>query len=52
MDLGLKECTYTMTIPSTELSDTGTYKVKVTNKFESAESSVSVQAEGTLVIEV
>lgn len=41
LDLDLKECTYRMTIPSTELSDTGTYKVKVKNKFDSAESSVS-----------
>lgn len=36
---GLKECTFTMTIPSSELSDTGVYRVKATNKFESAECS-------------
>ncbi|XP_050440786.1 obscurin isoform X47 [Adelges cooleyi] len=36
---GLKECTFTMTIPSSELSDTGIYQVKATNKFDSAECS-------------
>lgn len=36
---GLKECTFTMTIPSSELSDTGVYKVKAKNKFDSAECS-------------
>ncbi|XP_029346662.1 obscurin isoform X6 [Acyrthosiphon pisum] len=36
---GLKECTFTMTIPSSELSDTGIYRVKATNKFDSAECS-------------
>lgn len=36
---GLKECTYTMTIPTSELSDTGVYRVKATNKFDSAECS-------------
>ncbi|XP_060875327.1 obscurin isoform X5 [Metopolophium dirhodum] len=36
---GLKECTFTMTIPSSELSDTGVYRVKATNKFDSAECS-------------
>ncbi|XP_065224779.1 obscurin-like isoform X6 [Planococcus citri] len=47
IELGLKECTYTMTIPSTELSDTGTYKVKVTNKHGSTDSSASL----TIVME-
>lgn len=42
IELGLKECTYRMTIPSTDLSDTGTYTVKVKNKHGSAESSVSI----------
>ncbi|XP_060852356.1 obscurin isoform X8 [Rhopalosiphum padi] len=36
---GLKECTFTMTIPTSELSDTGLYRVKATNKFDSAECS-------------
>lgn len=36
---GLKNCTFTMTIPSSELSDTGVYRVKATNKFDSVESS-------------
>lgn len=36
---GLKECTYTMTIPTSKLSDTGIYQVKATNKFDSAECS-------------
>jgi len=36
---GLKECTFTMTIPTSELSDTGVYRVKATNKFDSAECS-------------
>jgi len=36
---GLKECTFTMTIPSSDLSDTGFYRVKATNKFDSAECS-------------
>lgn len=40
LDLGLKECTYTMLIPSTDLSDAGRYTLKVRNKFEAAESSV------------
>ena len=42
IELGLKECTYRMTIPSTDLSDTGMYTVKVKNKHGSAESSVSI----------
>lgn len=42
IELGLKECTFRMTIPSTDLSDTGTYTVKVKNKHGSAESSVSL----------
>lgn len=42
IELGLKECTYRMTIPSTDLSDTGMYTVKVKNKHGSAESSVSL----------
>lgn len=36
---GLKECTFIMTIPTSELSDTGIYRVKATNKFDSAECS-------------
>lgn len=36
---GLKECIYTMTIPTSELSDTGIYRVKASNKFDSAECS-------------
>lgn len=36
---GLKECTFTMTIPTSELSDTGVYRVKATNKFDSTECS-------------
>lgn len=36
---GLKDCTFTMTIPTSELSDTGVYRVKATNKFDSAECS-------------
>ncbi|XP_050523343.1 obscurin isoform X48 [Daktulosphaira vitifoliae] len=36
---GLKECTFTMTIPSSELSDTGVYLVKAKNKFDFAECS-------------
>ncbi|KAL4084741.1 hypothetical protein QTP88_027657 [Uroleucon formosanum] len=36
---GLKECTFTMTIPTSELSDTGVYRVKATNKFDFAECS-------------
>lgn len=36
---GLKECTFTMTIPTSELSDTGIYRVKATNKFDFAECS-------------
>lgn len=42
IDLGLKECTFKMIIPSTDLSDTGTYFVKAKNKFGSAESSVRI----------
>ena len=42
IELGLKECTYRMTIPSTDLSDTGMYTVKVKNKHGFAESSVSL----------
>lgn len=36
---GLKECKFTMTIPTSQLSDTGVYRVKATNKFDSAECS-------------
>lgn len=36
---GLKECTFTMTIPTSELCDTGVYRVKATNKFDSTECS-------------
>ncbi|XP_066993450.2 obscurin isoform X6 [Anabrus simplex] len=36
---GLKECTYTLTIPSGQHRDTGQYKVKATNKFGEDESS-------------
>lgn len=36
---GLKECIFTMTIPTSELSDTGVYRVKATNKFDFAECS-------------
>lgn len=37
----LKECTYTVTIPSARHKDTGQYSLKATNKFGSVESSVS-----------
>lgn len=39
---GLKECTFTMIIPTSELSDTGLYRVKATNKFDSAECSANL----------
>lgn len=41
IELDLKECQYTMAIPTAELTDTGTYKLKVKNKFETAECGVS-----------
>ncbi|XP_025423037.1 obscurin isoform X4 [Sipha flava] len=36
---GLKECIFTMTIPTSQLGDTGVYRVKATNKFDSTECS-------------
>ena len=42
----LKECTYTVTIPSARHKDTGQYSLKATNKFGSVESSVSVSHAG------
>lgn len=37
----LKECTYSVTIPSARHKDTGQYSLKATNKFGEIESSVS-----------
>lgn len=41
---GLKECTYTLTIPSGKHSNTGTYKIKAKNKYGEDESSVRMCA--------
>jgi hypothetical protein len=38
---GLKECTYTLTIPSGRHKDTGQYKFTAKNKFGEDECSVS-----------
>ena len=38
---GLKECTYTMTIPTSRHKDTGQYKFTAKNKFGDDECSVS-----------
>jgi hypothetical protein len=38
---GLKECTYTLTIPSGQHKDTGQYKFIAKNKFGQDECSVS-----------
>jgi hypothetical protein len=39
---GLKECTFTLKIPAGRHEDTGEYKVTASNKWGSADSSVSV----------
>lgn len=38
---GLKECTFTLRVPEGRHEDTGEYKITATNKWASADCSVS-----------
>lgn len=39
---GIKECTFTLKIPAGRHEDTGEFKITATNKWASADSSVSI----------